>query len=325
MRKFNEGNDGRNPDGDRNMRAEARALADKGCNLVGKDDRESQSRGVECLKKAIKMCDDAAANFYLARCYFYGRGVIQSYDVAFDMFYHGAADLDDASAQYWLHVCYENGYGVNASQRESDDWLKIAAAHNLPAAQYELGKQRMRSRESVAVNDGIELVCFAAAAGIEEAQKFVSMLDERGGIDFLSTATGERVFDPFTDEQKNTLAKGLLRIGAAYKFGECVERDEEKAVYWLEKSVAAGSPEGQHLLAVICSDVKSSVYSPSRAAELMMRSAESGYAAGECGMGIFYQNGVGVEQSDDKAFEWYTKAAADGDCDAKRYLNERFH
>ncbi|MBQ6003089.1 MAG: SEL1-like repeat protein [Synergistaceae bacterium] len=40
------------------------------------------------------------------------------------------------------------------------------------------------------------------------------------------------------------------------------------------------------------------------------------------GLGIIYRDGRGVPQSDEKAIEWFTKAAEQGDNDAKTELEK---
>lgn len=56
--------------------------------------------------------------------------------------------------------------------------------------------------------------------------------------------------------------------------------------------------------------------------EWWQKVAEQGYAYAQYNLGIMYQYGQGVEQSNEKAVEWYRKAADQGDPDAKKKLSE---
>ena len=49
---------------------------------------------------------------------------------------------------------------------------------------------------------------------------------------------------------------------------------------------------------------------------------EQGNPAAQTSLGALYRDGLGVEQSDEKAIEWFTKAAEQGDEDAKSCLEE---
>jgi len=69
-------------------------------------------------------------------------------------------------------------------------------------------------------------------------------------------------------------------LGRMYYYGNCAERDYDKAVEWFRKAAAASDKDGMYYL------------------------------------GVAYENGKGVEKDRDKAIEWYRKAAADGQEDA---------
>lgn len=60
----------------------------------------------------------------------------------------------------------------------------------------------------------------------------------------------------------------------------------------------------------------------SEAVRWFRRSAEQGFAAGQCVLGIMYEKGKGVTKDLSEARRWYQKAADQGDIDAKRRLAE---
>ena len=59
-----------------------------------------------------------------------------------------------------------------------------------------------------------------------------------------------------------------------------------------------------------------------KAVEWYRKAADQGNAAAQYNLGNMYSWGKGVEQSNEKAAEWYRKAADQGDPDAKKRLSE---
>ena len=58
-----------------------------------------------------------------------------------------------------------------------------------------------------------------------------------------------------------------------------------------------------------------------KAAEWFLKAAEQGFADAQCNLGDMYDNGTGVEESDEKAREGYQKAADQGFVDAIEALD----
>ncbi|MBQ2481415.1 MAG: SEL1-like repeat protein, partial [Treponema sp.] len=52
----------------------------------------------------------------------------------------------------------------------------------------------------------------------------------------------------------------------------------------------------------------------------LSKKAEQGYADAQYNLGVMYDCGRGVEQDYEKAFEWYTKAAEQGNAYAQNDL-----
>jgi len=63
------------------------------------------------------------------------------------------------------------------------------------------------------------------------------------------------------------------------------------------------------------------------AAAILKTLAENGHAEAQCELGQFYQYGFGVERDEDKAIEWFSKAADQGHTLAQKWhslcLNEK--
>jgi uncharacterized protein len=88
--------------------------------------------------KADALKGDAAAQFALATCYAYGKGVAQN-GVEAAKWYRKAADQDYVNAQYSMGWCYQNGEGVDGSTIEAVKWYRKAAEKGHVLAQYSLG------------------------------------------------------------------------------------------------------------------------------------------------------------------------------------------
>ena len=83
-------------------------------------------------------------------------------------------------------------------------------------------------------------------------------------------------------------AESLYRQGLAYKNGDGVDWDDEKAVKFFSEAAEQGHAEAQYQL---------------------------GYA---------YQHGIGVERDDDEAEKWYNKAAENGNSDAMEAVDRLY-
>ena len=45
---------------------------------------------------------------------------------------------------------------------------------------------------------------------------------------------------------------------------------------------------------------------------MVRKGGGAGDAGAQCSLGVMYYHGTGVQQSEEKAMQWYTKAAAQG-------------
>ena len=128
-----------------------------------------------------------------------------------------------------------------------------------------------------------------------------------------------------------------LALGECYYFGECVEQDYKKAVYWYEK----GLKQEKHLVAKYGEENEKELFVPAqynlaqcyyegdgveqnyeKAVYWYTKAAKLGDADAQNNLGNCYQNGEGVEQDYEKAVHWYRKAAKQGNQEAQKRLNE---
>ena len=127
-------------------------------------------------------------------------------------------------------------------------------------------------------------------------------------------------------EQGN--GKAQIYLSEMYKFGTGVDKDEDLAKAWEEKSLLGlklladqGDPEAQYWLGY---------YSEGDEAEIWYKKSFSGFlfAANQgdpyaqSWLSYFYMDGVGVDEDEELANNWEMKAAQGGDAYSQYYLGQ---
>lgn len=118
----------------------------------------------------------------------------------------------------------------------------------------------------------------------------------------------------------------MKKIAECYLQGTGVSDDPNIAVAWMESAFHIGNDsDAAHDLAVIYEYGKYGVeVDVVVAAEWFQRAAELGHVEAMVELGLCYELGCGVEQSDGQALDWYTKAADLGHATAKFSVGEIF-
>ncbi|MCQ2069689.1 MAG: sel1 repeat family protein [archaeon] len=157
---------------------------------------------------------------------------------------------------------------------------------------------------------------------------------------------------------KNGDPKGMCDLGFFYYAGYFVKQSDREAAKWYKMSAEKGYAEAQNNLASMYEEGKGvlksipeairwytkaadqdntdacfnlAVLYLSQPAEkhmlahkYMVKAAETGDPEAQNLLGIMYDEGDGVEQSFEKAVEWFTKAAEQGHIDAQFNLAEKY-
>jgi TPR repeat protein len=105
-----------------------------------------------------------------------------------------------------------------------------------------------------------------------------------------------------------------------------VEKDTEAGVAWLRSAYNMGDDiDAAHDLAMIYEYGKFSVENDIfAAAEWLKKAANGGHIEAMAELGLCYELGCGVEQSDTEALDWYMKAANLGHTTSKFSVAEAF-
>lgn len=123
---------------------------------------------------------------------------------------------------------------------------------------------------------------------------------------------------PFTVEKLLPLAEAgnagaQNNLGVMYYEGESVPQDNQKAIYWWQKSAEQGNPYAQANLGLMYYKGKSVPQDNQKAVYWYQKSAEQGFADAQDALGAMYALGNGVPQDYQRAYVWTSLAAAQGD------------
>ncbi|RIB08216.1 hypothetical protein C2G38_367102 [Gigaspora rosea] len=124
--------------------------------------------------------------------------------------------------------------------------------------------------------------------------------------DFQNTILVDIYFQEMSTENVND---EIYNVGYCYQNGVGVEKDEQKAFAYYQKSAEMGNASGtcsigycyRHGIGVEKDELKAFIY--------YQRSADMGDANGMCNVGYCYQNGIGIEKDEHMAFYYYLKSA----------------
>lgn len=166
------------------------------------------------------------AYFMLGALYYQGiRPEVNDQDTVH--WFKKAADLGHVGAQFNLGMVYDQGELVSQNHEEAVKWFKEAAGNGNIVALYNLGQKYMKGegvkRDS---KEALKWFSLAAEKGDSDAQYNVGALYLEGAKDV-----------EFANHDK-----------AIYTINQSVEKNIEKAIYWLTKSAAQGDEDAENML-----------------------------------------------------------------------------
>ncbi|RIB20922.1 hypothetical protein C2G38_2244267, partial [Gigaspora rosea] len=128
-------------------------------------------------------------------------------------------------------------------------------------------------------------------------------------------------------------AKGIYNVGFCYENGMGIEKDENKAFIYYQKSAEMGSADGTYGVGYCYENgigIKKDVY---KEFIYYQKSAEMGQVEGMLNVGNCYREGIGVAKDKHKAFIYYQKSAEIrnaigiyniGNCSYQKYTDMRY-
>jgi TPR repeat protein len=116
----------------------------------------------------------------------------------------------------------------------------------------------------------------------------------------------ELAFEYFEKVANKNIPSGQVGIGYSY---ERIKKDSKKAFYWYEKASNNGNIIAMYNLGLFYKNGIGVEENYNKSFEMFKQSAEGGYSGGITMLGYCYKNGIGIKINKQKAFELYQNAA----------------
>lgn len=228
------------------------------------------------------------------------------------------AALGDTTAQFSLGQLYQYGEGVAKNSEEAIKYYQLAAAQQELRAEYNLGVLYLEGHDvSADYQKGISLLRDAAFKGNDYAQYALARVYETGYPN-----TGEQSIKPDLEQ-----AMAMYNLAAAndyslaeYRLAQLLMRNKKADMTVLDKqkrnqlvknlyqgAFSAGMTEAALPLAFFNAMSRDKA----KQAEALMvakKEASGGNTTAALLLGLLYDRGIAVQQSQDEAIHWYEKA-----------------
>ncbi len=318
------------------------------------DDMGEPEKSVEWFEQGIRQ-DDKRATINLGRFYLLGIGVGQDTFKGIQML---EKYDDDGLASYLLAQVYDGviGYEVPINYPKALEYYLLA----------EKNKQDLTNENLMTLYNNLGTLYNAhedISTNYVEAQKYLTKAAEMGlpnamyGLANLHDFIGDKkqAFKWYLKAAENGLIDAYYYVGNAYKRGEGVQQDSQKALKWLELATEYQMSGAAWELAEIYRDgignvsqnlekaqafyllakeagenVERSVQQlQSRLAVrddfgVLLERAKEGNLEAQKDLAMAYVRGDEIEQNYEEAFKWYKAAAEQGDADAQNSLYNRY-
>ena len=135
------------------------------------------------------------------------------------------------------------------------------------------------------------------------------------------TTAEERVKRYISAAEKGNV-DAQYKLALCYYKGEGIAQSYSNAIEWFRKAAENGNADAQYSLGMCyfeghaCCDTMSNA----EAVAWLQKAAENGVPEAQYVIGVFYYNGENLPKSEEKAKEWFRKAAELGDKDAVKAL-----
>ncbi|MDE7420477.1 MAG: sel1 repeat family protein [Muribaculaceae bacterium] len=233
----------------------------------------------------------------------------------------------------------QNGLGLyyiqNGNKIEAIEWWKKAAAQNHAGASVNLGSYYLEAgskeakywylkgaelRDSLAYR-GLGLYYDRIEKDTEASLKWLKKGANSGDVnsqrilgfwyynqnDFSSAIS---FFSPAVERGDKSSMKGIA--DSYYNI-----KDYKNAIFWYHERAVQGDLESQCQLSYMYTYGQGTDIDYKEARYWLIRAAEGGLAQAQFNLALFYSRGsIGLDQNEEKAFDWFKKAAAQGHPDS---------
>ena len=141
-------------------------------------------------------------------------------------------------------------------------------------------------------------------------------------LSLLGNPTLEMAFELFLPPARSGNFYAQYTIGGMYNNGVGVERDHDRAMYWLRKSADQGYSRAFTAIGGMYALGRGVAKDLAEAARWYLRVANAGYISGQYMLGSMLKQGLGVDRDLVLAHRWLRLAAAGGDDKARQALRD---
>ena len=228
--------------------------------------------------------------------------------------------LDEDSYFYTFPVNYSKLRGLSGSPvlNEKGDVVGVISMANINIAiaikakllqEFIAGKEATNCshmRVKICLQKSVEAIKNLSDAGGAYVQYALALMYLNGiGVE----KDEEKAFEWYEKSAKLNYAPAQLALAGMYLNGRGVEKDEEKAFEWCEKSAKLNYAPAQFNLALMYLEGMGVEKDEEKAFEWYEKSAKLNYAPAQFTLALMYLYGIGVEKDEEKAFEWCEKSA----------------
>ena len=228
--------------------------------------------------------------------------------------------LDEDSHFYTFPVNYSELGGLSGGPvlNEKGEVVGVASMANMNIA---IAIKAKFLQEFIAGKEATNCSHMRVKICLQKSVEAIKNLSDAGGAYVQYTLAGmylkgrgvekdeEKAFEWYEKSAKQNFAPAQFRLAWMYFNGRGVEKDEEKAFEWCEKSAKQNFAPAQFRLAWMYFNGRGVEKDEEKAFEWCEKSAKLNYVLAQFTLAWMYLNGRGVEKDEEKAFEWYEKSA----------------
>lgn len=270
---------------------------------------------VEDVEKALFYYDKAIsqgsydAMYYKAQLYYIGIGVEIDYDKAFYLLTK-AVDGGCEGAIYYLGECYMSGYGTPKNLDKAVLYFTMISDNDraLCMLGYIYGSTIYDNK-----NLDISFKCFEQSA---YKNNVVAMYEL--ALIYKYKKNYEEAVAWLDIASLNDFAKAQIKYAECFEKGLGVEKSRQKAIYWFSKAADSEDPEAMFIMHEVYLNEEGYI-NKEKALDYLNKAAVLKHPFGFFRLGVYYKNGLHVDQDDDKAFKYISISAEDG-CALSYYL-----
>jgi len=228
------------------------------------------------------------------------------------------AELGDKRCQNMLGIWYKDGVGTEHNFRLAFEWFQKSAEQEYAPALGNIGDLYLKGL-------GLEVDNLKAVHYYKEgANRKHSGCQYHLGVCYLEgigvTSDKNIAFSLFMESTMQGCTSAMFMLYQCYLNGWGIEKDEDTAIKYLKKAAKKKQAESCYILGGYYQFGKYVDKNEQKSLKLYRESAKQGYAPAQKKLGDIYRQGLlGNGESPKESFNWYLKAAEQGNSSAQFY------